>query len=370
MVGSGYVSRRVFFRLSSLFSKITIWIRVSNSLKTYPDNWSQTFQFTTVLPEPETPVLLYPENNDNDVSRDSVTFKWEYQPNAEFTLQIAGNNAFFQPWEKTSANPFGEKWEIPQVGKTYYWRVIAKNESGVKTSPVYNFSAAPLVVPSKPILISPTSGSENLALPISLKWKGVGEVDSFKIEVARDSLFNSIETQVAMTDTLLALQNIEKGEKYFWRVWSKNEAGTSPWSEIGDFTVAPPLPTKPELIASEESFPSVYFGWYSQDYVTFYQLEISPNPDFSDSVATYENITDTIFSVSGLEVGWLYHWRVKAINSTGESPWSNTKTFLLENPTGLFSIDQKQKMLLPLPMGILNNNFHNGIRVDGRRNTE
>lgn len=88
------------------------------------------------------------------------------------------------------------------------------------------------------------------------------------------------------------------------------------------------LPNKPKLsIKSQEKFTTEpYLEWNNNLRTTKYKIQISVNQSFTnlliDSTTNFN-----LFQVHSLEKGKSYYWRIKSINSFGESDWSDTGSF-------------------------------------------
>ncbi len=67
---------------------------------------------------------------------------------------------------------------------------------------------------------------------------------------------------------------------------------------------------KPDMLDSVQ-YDDPEFVWNSIPYVDYYSIQISKNINFSDLLVD-ENITDTTYTLSGLELGRAYFWRISA----------------------------------------------------------
>ena len=96
-----------------------------------------------------------------------------------------------------------------------------------------------LSIPAIPVLILPPDNSFNVYQNPTLLWDSNYFAALFRVQIASDTLFNTIiyDTSVANTPLYLRLGVLNLGQKYFWRVNATNEKGTSSWSDIWRFTV-------------------------------------------------------------------------------------------------------------------------------------
>ncbi|MDG5815262.1 fibronectin type III domain-containing protein [Chitinispirillales bacterium ANBcel5] len=94
----------------------------------------------------------------------------------------------------------------------------------------------------------------------------------------------------------------------------------------------------PELVSPvEDTLDSgipVAFTWRPERNCDFYELELSRSSDFDSLVVYEEEILDTTFTVSGLDGGNTYFWRVRERLLDHSGPWSEGE-FVIANPTSV-----------------------------------
>jgi len=80
----------------------------------------------------------------------------------------------------------------------------------------------------------------------------------------------------------------------------------------------------PILLATEITATSFVANWASVSGATSYKLQVSENISFSAIVSGYNDleVTTTNFKVEGLDEAKKYFYRVKAVNSNGETDYS------------------------------------------------
>jgi len=117
---------------------------------------------------------------------------------------------------------------------TYYWRIkpIYADSRG-PWSAVYRFySMDPLAAPA---LTAPAHRAL-VSSPLTLSWESVVNGVTYKVLVAKDSLFATKVAALKTTDlsTTLSLS----GGKYYWKVRAIDASGKGgPWSEVRIFKV-------------------------------------------------------------------------------------------------------------------------------------
>lgn len=95
-------------------------------------------------------------------------------------------------------------------------------------------------------------------------------------------------------------------------------------SESGFLTSRPP--EAPELYSpaheAQDIHTSPVLSWHSVQYTSSYQLQVSATMDFTDFIVNETSITDTCYTVSGLNNTAVYYWRVCAVNAAGSGEYS------------------------------------------------
>ncbi len=73
---------------------------------------------------------------------------------------------------------------------------------------------------------------------------------------------------------------------------------------------------------------TVDFKWFYAERASFYQLQVSSDSIFnSNLLINFDNLTDSVKLVSGMEGQTRYYWRVRATNIAGESDFSQVHNF-------------------------------------------
>ncbi|MCX7834425.1 MAG: T9SS type A sorting domain-containing protein [Ignavibacteria bacterium] len=204
-----------------------------------------------------------------------------------------GSQSFDYPFQ---LNGTGTEWTLSPYFEIYFWgggvfadsvRAIndtvilahiyidAKADTGYKTvilgDAFLNFDSIPqgfkvfLWFPAKPSLLYPPNNSQNINQNTIMIWDSNKTVDSFKLQIANDSLFTSIvfDTTVAQPPVQLRMGILQLGQKYYWRVRGNNIKGVGVWSDIWNFRVrttgiykiSQSIPQKYELL---QNFPNPF----------------------------------------------------------------------------------------------------------------
>lgn len=178
-----------------------------------------------------------------------------------------GSQSFDYPFQ---LNGTGTEWTLSPYFEIYFWgggvfadSVRAINDTvilahiyiqpnadtGYKTvilgDAFLNFDSIPqgfkvfIWFPAKPNLLYPPNNSQNINQNTIMIWDSNKTVDSFKVQIAQDSLFASIvfDTNVAQPPLQLRMGILELGQKYYWRVRGYNVKGAGSWSDVWNFRV-------------------------------------------------------------------------------------------------------------------------------------
>jgi hypothetical protein len=101
----------------------------------------------------------------------------------------------------------------------------------------------------------------------------------------------------------------------------------------------PSVPATPILTSPANQATGVStnptLGWNSTTGAETYQAQVSTSQNFSTITFNQSGITGTSVSASGLSSNTTYYWRVRAVNTTGNSAWSTVWSFTTaaETPT-------------------------------------
>jgi hypothetical protein len=296
-----------------------------------PGEWSAGWQFTTKLEAPFA-VALYAPDNGATGRLSSVLMGWwgsTDNPADSFHLQISTDSLFGRMAVDVTGITGTERLVTGLAySETYYWRVNATNRVGTGPwSPVWYFSTL-AGSPRAPSLSTPADGAIDLPLTPVLAWIPGGGEDSFTLQVALTSNFSSPVINVAgIVDTSYAVPGPLQGlTVHYWRVRAVNASGNSSWTGVRSFTtLLPPPGTTVALPADSVTAHSFLARWSPVAGATSYFLDVSLDSLFGMFLPGYEDlgVTDTSRSVSGVEPGIQYYYRVRAVHAGGTGPSSN-----------------------------------------------
>lgn len=176
---------------------------------------------------------------------------------------------------------------------------------------------------------------------VKLDWQALGGAISYQWQLDDDSSFSSVSEgfEDDTTASSVRLPNLELDTTYYWRVRAIRPL-LSPWSEEWSFTTSlesevltTPLLENPEDGAIDVP-PQPLFRWNTVDGADGYELIVSSSSDFND--AAINKIDDYTLSFNfwqsdiSLLYSTTYYWKVRAINSSASSDWSEVAVFTVE----------------------------------------
>jgi GH18 family chitinase len=302
---------------------------------TPPDQLLQTVKTEMnlggVVTPPDPPTLATPANNATNQALSS-TLTWNLSTGAtSYQLQVSTSSSFTTiVVNQSNITTTSQIVSGLTNGSTYYWRVNATNNGGTSTwsNPSFNFTTLNSA-PATPSLSTPATGSINIATNPTLSWNAVSGATSYCLHVSSNSMFSdTVFTNSSIATTSQQLSGLNNNTTYFWRVSAANSVGSSGWSNpVFSFTTLGNVPVSPTLLSptngSTGNSTNPILSWNASSGATSYQLHVSNNSAFSDTVFNNASISTTSQQLSGLNNNITYYWRVSAKNSAGSSGWSN-----------------------------------------------
>lgn len=312
--------------ISGIWWSMVNSMAASNNGFTYLSN-SQVYRRVDSLEMP-TPQLLSPPNDTNGITL-KPSFKWKSADKAQlYHFQFAMDPDFESIIEE--AYLADTTWQLEnelQHRELYYWRVRTKHNSSY--SPWSNPSYFRTIF-EPPTLHLPEKGITSLPLEVSLHWYKMKDINSYMVQVAKDSLFKDIVfSQDNVVDTSAIAKGLTHHTVYYWRVRAKTIDVIGEWSEVWNFRtlLLPPKLRKP----ANKSYGHetvVKMEWDAVPGGTKYNIDISLYPDFSSLFFSSATQNDDSHTIDLLEYFKTYYWRISAIDEK-EKPgdWSEVWSY-------------------------------------------
>lgn len=314
-------------------NEIYYWrVRASNPGAT--GNWSSRFSFRTIVALPNAPNLLLPPNGASNVPLNPL-FDWDSTSPADYyRLQATVDSTFSSVQiDITGITQSMLQLTNPQLQNNfrYYWRVNATNAAGTGIwSSVFNFTTV-FGIPAPPTLLSPPNGATGVSLTPLLDWADDISVTSYRLQIAQDSLFNSIlKDTTGFTVSQVQIQSglLENFRWYYWRVRTTNSIGTGDWSLVFRFRTVLGIPAAPQLVSPANNATEIsttpLLDWDSVQFAETFRVQLSADSTFSVMLINAGGLVYSQYNVPGglLSNNTVYYWRVNASNSAGTGPFS------------------------------------------------
>ncbi len=300
--------------------------------------WSDIWDFRSAL---LTPTLTMPAQNETGVQK-YITFEWTYfSTHDNYRFQLSKDSNFVDSLIVLDSliglsNSFD--YVLDTFNTNYYWRLKAMNlgcESEWTETHTFRTSLG------APELTYPAHDEIDVVQNVLFRWTDVPLADSYTILVATDSLFENAVAEVRN----IPVNNVqaaifEPSSTLWWKVFAANEEGDGPWSEAYKFTTIIAGPAQPMLSSPEDNITKVdttlTFTWFTTDGANSYELQVAERDAFVNLFAEVLDITDTTASVTGLKNNQHYYWRVRALNDSGYSKWSEPWKYrtIMKTPEG------------------------------------
>jgi FlgD Ig-like domain/Fibronectin type III domain len=195
---------------------------------------------------------------------------------------------------------------------------------------------------SGPQLILPENGSSDVPWETtSFNWSMVDSAVVYQIEIDNKGDFESPFYMEFSENNFTDVSELYSSWQFNWRVRAGFASDTaeyrySEWSEVYTFNTQfiAPQNTVPPDSGLGEDYSNVQLEWQLDldplipSEQNFYAIEIAADQGFSNIFHQQSDINNSSTSVSDLEPGTRYFFHVKYYNLYGESPWSETSSFV------------------------------------------
>lgn len=270
-------------------------------------------------------VATVAETSDAEKNLDHYEVKWFYDTGNSVWFsgsesEVKGTNTTYSP----PSNTLRIKVTVKPVSKT---RTVNKKETsywtGTASSVTYSVEIDP---PEKPG--TPNVEIEKFTLTASLDNISDARTDKIQFQIYNDTKLFKTGTVNVLACKATYSCNVESGGKYRVRCRAVNIYSTSEvYSEWSDFAneenTVPTAVTGVTCKATSET--SIYLSWKEVSTAESYEFEYTTKKEYfdgSDQVESQSGIEFGHYEKTGLESGQEYFFRVRAINTEGESSWS------------------------------------------------
>ncbi|MCW1886675.1 hypothetical protein OKA04_18195 [Luteolibacter flavescens] len=215
---------------------------------------------------------------------------------------------------------------------TYHWRVVALNDAGPTSGPVWSFTTGAQGAPDAAGSPSPASGATAIAPGTSFTWSTAARASQYRFYLWPASGTRPAQpTHTSSEPGYTPASPLQLGTAYSWQVVTSNTTGTTDgpvWTfTTGASPSAPSQPSPANLAANVSRV--VTLDWANSTGATSYRVFLwkaaDPEPASPTATVTASNWSGAI-QLAG-ETAYL--WKVEAVNSFGTSTgpqWSFTTT--------------------------------------------
>ncbi|HQQ83991.1 MAG TPA: hypothetical protein PK059_12375, partial [Cyclobacteriaceae bacterium] len=209
------------------------------------------------------------------------------------------------------------------AGTTYYYRVRAVN--GISMSSANSGTISQITVPPKPSGVGITGVSQ---IQFTVTWSSsTGAVD-YLLDISSDNFvtFVSGYNSKVLSGTVENVNvGLLAGNTYQVRIRARNAGGTSPDYGSASQLLLPETPVA--MDADPIGFTSFTAKWVVANGAASYVIDVSALSNFTTHLSGYPKDVGTATEelVTSLTQNTSYYYRIKAVNATGESPYSIPK---------------------------------------------
>ena len=228
-----------------------------------------------------------------------------------------------------------------------YIRIAAKGTStqyAVAGSTVYidSVSIVPVVSLGAPSITAPVNEATGVDTSVWITWTSVDNALGYKLDIDTNSNFSEVVTWNLGNQTTIYFSDLVSSTTYYTRAFAYNGYGNGDTSSTVSFTtiasgIAPTdTPSVKSTVFSTGrtglGVETATFGWNGIDGVTSYQVQmLIDTAGATDSTAWPVSDTSFVLGRDGpnppLPYRQWHYWRVRAINSAGQGPWSDWVQF-------------------------------------------
>lgn len=254
-------------------------------------------------------------------STTKVTLSWkDVSGEAEYVIQRRlGSDGIWEEVGMTATGvvTFDDSGFTP--GSSYSYRVAARN--GVLMSP---FSSELTVLLAAPAAPAGVTAAKQGSQQIVVQWADATNESGYQIDrkIGANGTWSQIATPAA-GQTSYTSTGLTPGTQYFYRVRAINAFGSSPNSAEVNATTDPVPPSAPSYLqASASNSFTVYVSWGSVSYEEKFILERQQGSSGVWTEIATPVADSTGYSDTGVQPLTAYSYRIKAVNSAGESAYS------------------------------------------------
>ena len=209
-----------------------------------------------------------------------------------------------------------------KAGTTYWYKVKAVNAAGESAYSNIVSGKVKSVTPKPAAPVVKIGNSAASGKPM-LTWNAVSGATSYKVyrATSQNGTYSLLGT---VTATSYTNTGAKAGTTYWYKVKAVNSAGESAYSNIvsGQAKAVTPKPSAPVVkIGNSAASGKPMLTWNAVSGATSYKVYRATSQNGTYSLLG--TVTATSYTNTGAKAGTTYWYKVKAVNSAGESAYSN-----------------------------------------------
>jgi ELWxxDGT repeat protein len=264
----------------------------------------------------------------SSIGQTSFTANWSTATGAaSYQLDVSSDNfvSFVTNYNSKSVNATTEVITGLSPGTTYQYRVRAVNGFG-GVSADSNPMGSQLTIPPTPIGLAFSNVEQT---QFTLSWTPSASATEYHLFVSENASFSPL--LAGYTPKIIAVPTetvtgLTPGNTYYVKVQAKNNGGgaLSPESNPESKQLKPATPVA--IDAANILSATFKAKWNAANGASGYEIDVSLLNDFSTHVSGYPTALGNVLelTVASLQSSTTYFYRVRAKNTTGDSPYSNT----------------------------------------------
>ncbi len=315
---------------NDLQKNTTYYWKVSATKQSETSQWSLVWDFVTTAGEP---ILILPQNNKGGMDL-SGTLNWRSLIGAtNYSLQISENENMSDPFvTRTNTDTFYVYSNLKNY-KNYYWRVNATTPTGPTAWTETRKFTTKI---ANPVLYSPDNQIRDALTSGTLGWESVQGASAYTIWISEKFDFLPTVIEEDVTGIEYEYRDFKHNQKYYWKVLALNADANSGWSESREFTTVLASPELAYPIDSAIQVPvNGKLTWHAVDGYKTYAIKLAKDLNFSNIISDTSGLQFSFYDCKGLEQATRYFWKVNATNQYNTGAWSDVRTFVTYDPTGV-----------------------------------
>jgi len=309
--------------LGGLEANTTYDFRIRAFAGNIATDYSNTAQGRTLL------YLTAPTNLDGVLQSEThVALTWEDNADGESGYEVE-HNEMDQGWvtihtTDADATSYDAQGLTPRTTNRFRVRAVGPNAASGYSN---EFTIYTRMKPAPPQNLDATAEDHT---SIRVTWeRGSENEDGFEVERKAPGEDWTLLTTAGPGDGGILDENLEMTTTYWYRVRAENDLGYSDWSNEDSATTTDiPIPSAPFGLRAEAAGPtSITLNWVapSPNYAETFEIEQSltgNEGDFSRVTPDADGQVRT-HTVTGLDPQTEYYFRIRAVNRSGASDYSN-----------------------------------------------